>query len=396
MYDESNSRQPPFKKLIFKRLLKLATGGMFVYNGQLYQQIDGVTMGSPLGPTLANFFLAHIEQEIMKDDNLVKPNSYLRYVDDIFAVFSNGVDYVPFFNKLNSQHKNLKFTVEVGGNHLAFLDTQILIENSDFETWIYRKTTNTNVILNFSAICPIQWKKGLVKCFLYRAWTICSNYKRLHEEIERLKSIFIDNGYPVNFFENIVKQFLESKVLPKKTNLVLIDDKNDEKRFVLKIPYVGKPSLEFKRRITNLVKEAFGIDLYCVFESFKVKNYFSLKCKASPYLAANVVYKFSCRSDPNVFYIGETKRHLGIRASEHLDTESNAKTAVGKHISMCEGCRTELGKGDITHKDFEILKQGRSKFDIEICEAFMVKELNPTLNKQLFKSGCNFTCKIFV
>ena len=31
----------------------------------LYKQIDGVTMGSPLGPTLASFFLGQLEEKIL-------------------------------------------------------------------------------------------------------------------------------------------------------------------------------------------------------------------------------------------------------------------------------------------------------------------------------------------
>ena len=45
-------------KADFKQLLELATkNSFFMFNGNLYQQIDGVAMGSPLGPTLANSFL---------------------------------------------------------------------------------------------------------------------------------------------------------------------------------------------------------------------------------------------------------------------------------------------------------------------------------------------------
>ena len=268
----------------------------------------------------------------------MKPKIYLRYVDDIFVVFPKDVDHTPFFDELNNQHQNLRFTVEVGGNHLAFLDTQISINNSDFETWVYRKPTNTNVILNYSAICPIQWKIGLLKCLLNRAWVLCSNYHRLHEDIEKLKSKFKSNGYPVAFFNRIVKQFLDQKFLPKlsrtSSNSLIPDGFSDvtPKRYVLKVPFVGKPSLLFKRKITNLVKETYDdINFSCVFESFKVKNYFSLKCKSNPFLAANVVYKFSCRSDPNTFYISETKRQLGIRASEHLDLD-NSNSSIRNYI----------------------------------------------------------------
>ena len=44
-------------------LLKLATTeSSFIFDTKLYKQIDGVTMGSPLGPTLANAFLCHYEE----------------------------------------------------------------------------------------------------------------------------------------------------------------------------------------------------------------------------------------------------------------------------------------------------------------------------------------------
>ena len=37
-------------------MLKFATSGIFLYRDKLYRQVDGVAMGSPLGPSLANFF----------------------------------------------------------------------------------------------------------------------------------------------------------------------------------------------------------------------------------------------------------------------------------------------------------------------------------------------------
>ena len=48
-------------------------------------------MGSPLAPTLANFFLAHMECKLLKKNNvLIQPIFYRRYVDDIFAVFRDN------------------------------------------------------------------------------------------------------------------------------------------------------------------------------------------------------------------------------------------------------------------------------------------------------------------
>ena len=53
----------PITQNIFKKLLKLSTEGMFIHNGKLFSQIDGVAMGNPLGPTLANWFLGMIEKK---------------------------------------------------------------------------------------------------------------------------------------------------------------------------------------------------------------------------------------------------------------------------------------------------------------------------------------------
>ena len=54
IYDKnSNANHLPIKKKIFKKLLKLETKRIFLYKDKLYQQIDGVSMGSPLGLTIA-------------------------------------------------------------------------------------------------------------------------------------------------------------------------------------------------------------------------------------------------------------------------------------------------------------------------------------------------------
>ena len=46
-------------------LLQLATKDqLFQFEGNLYQQIEGVAMGSPLGPLTANAFLCSLEEKL--------------------------------------------------------------------------------------------------------------------------------------------------------------------------------------------------------------------------------------------------------------------------------------------------------------------------------------------
>ena len=78
------------KSDLFKLLETATSESSFIFDSLLYKQIDGVAMGSPLGPTLANPFLCHYEKKWL--DNCLfhfKPIVYRRYVDDIFVLFSS-------------------------------------------------------------------------------------------------------------------------------------------------------------------------------------------------------------------------------------------------------------------------------------------------------------------
>ena len=51
----------------FKELLSPATkASHFIFDGTLYKQIDDVALGSPLGLTLSNVFLAYHEKQLAR------------------------------------------------------------------------------------------------------------------------------------------------------------------------------------------------------------------------------------------------------------------------------------------------------------------------------------------
>ena len=89
-----------------------------MYKNSLFRQVDGVAMGSPLGPSIANFFLGHLEENKLFTNGNINPKLYVRYVDDIFAVFGKNESFQPFLNHINSQHPNIKFTVEESVNNV--------------------------------------------------------------------------------------------------------------------------------------------------------------------------------------------------------------------------------------------------------------------------------------
>ena len=74
----SLSDPPTLPRAVLQKLLEFATKkSHFLFDGQYYDQIDGVAMGSPSGPVLANIFMCHFEEskgsvsQLMDDLDLI-------------------------------------------------------------------------------------------------------------------------------------------------------------------------------------------------------------------------------------------------------------------------------------------------------------------------------------
>ena len=123
------------------KLLELCSKeSVFMFEGKMYQQKDGVAMGSPLGPLLANIFLCCSEVRWLDDCPIsFKPLYYRRYVDDTFVLFRKPEHASEFLTYLNSCHPNIRFTCDrENQGTLSFLD--VLVANRDcFTTSVYRK-----------------------------------------------------------------------------------------------------------------------------------------------------------------------------------------------------------------------------------------------------------------
>jgi hypothetical protein len=248
-------------------------------------------------------------------------------------------------------------------------------------TSIYRKPTNTGVLLNFSAICPPQWKNAIMNCFISRAHLVSSSWTIFHEEICKLSNIFCSNGYPKHLFDNCVNRFLSKKF--EKCDIVETQDKDEDRNpVIICIPYVGQSSLNFKNQLTKIFSRL-NVKFRVVFKSFKVRNYFSLKDRTPKFLKSKVIYQFKASCDESVSYIGKTKRHFDLRRKEHLKGNS----PIHSHINDCHVCQNS--------PNFEILDSGRNDFNLKIKEALYIKYRKPSLNTQIFQNGSQYSLNIF-
>ena len=312
----------------------------------------------------------------------------------IFFVFKKNTDHTSFLEVLNSLHPNLEFTVDVGTNKLPFLDVQVELTENGFNSWVYRKPTHTNVMLNFLSNAPIQWKCGLIICLLKRAYSICSSIYYFEKEIELLRKMFSWNGYPVTFFDGMLGRFMatieNNASAGVQSSTSEVSGEPDTRYVVFKMPYLGGPSRVFAKKLATMVEDCLGVRVRVVYTSLKVQSFFRLKSATPHRLLSRVVYKFDCVSDPEVSYVGQTHRHIEDRMGEHLKDDGDS-SGVGAHLQSCSSCAT----ANLGLDNFHVIRKCRSDFDTKIVEAFCIQRLQPTLNKQLYRMGACYRLKVF-
>ena len=182
----------------------------FLFKGKFYDQIDGVAMGSPLAPVLANLFMCHYEKEWLNSYDVVSPSYYTRYVDDIFSVFNSHDEAKRFFSYLNSRHPNVKFTMETEVHKvIPFLDVLIDNRNNILSTTTYHKLTYSGLLLNFDSFTSRFYKISLIKCLIDRAYKINKTWASFHNDVTKIKETLKRNSFPPFLIDKITKSFLD-------------------------------------------------------------------------------------------------------------------------------------------------------------------------------------------
>ena len=196
-----------------KLILFASKENHFMFDNKFFDQIDGVSMGSPLGPILANIFMCHMESQALNKYLGTRPLTYRRYVDDCFLNFETTAQCNVFFDYMNRQHPNIRFTKEVEQDQfLPFLDIKIKrCEDGTLATTVFRKPTFSGLYLQWLSYVPKQYKISLIRCLLHRAWMICSSSALFDVEVSFIRDILRANGYPLNFLNSHIHKFKKIK-----------------------------------------------------------------------------------------------------------------------------------------------------------------------------------------
>jgi len=312
----------------------------FRFLDEQYVQVDGVAMGSPLAPILADLFMVKMEQKLNRFSTN-RPKVWLRYVDDVFCVFEISMEKInEFLERINRWHPNLRFTVEFEKNkQLPFLDVLITREDDQHTTSLYRKPTHTDLYLLWESNQCRKYKLGLIKTLTVRVLRICSTPQLIAKETERLRATLQTNGYPPHIIRRgireghvIAKKLQQQQQSPQQTTTV------PKKTVFFTLGYYGHETVILASKIRKVCQRLLPhVDLHL---AFKKQN--TLKQTFLPLQKGmdeskkdkNVVYKIPCR-DCDLAYIGETSRNRSTRMKEHKAAiKSNKATSdLAKHMN---------------------------------------------------------------
>ena len=120
---------------------------------------DNQILGTAMGTKMAPFFLGFFEANALKNAPL-QPHTCLRYIDDIFMIWTEGLDNLKIFiDYLNNIHSTIKFTSSHSSTNIPFLDVNVSLTNDgNISTDLYTKPTDKHQHLLYSSCRPLQAK----------------------------------------------------------------------------------------------------------------------------------------------------------------------------------------------------------------------------------------------
>ena len=177
--------KPPVGEDTFKQLLEICSCNVLMLTNEgYYRQKDGLAMGRPPAPLLANGWASKFDKKIQGDAKM-----YFRYMDDILRDIKRH-DIEDKVLEINELHPSLKFTHECETNSsIAFLDMMICRSEGEVTSTWHTKPTDTGLTINYHALAPQKYKRSAICGLVHRIHRTCSTWKNFHESLIKAKMI---------------------------------------------------------------------------------------------------------------------------------------------------------------------------------------------------------------
>ncbi|XP_044165755.1 uncharacterized protein LOC122949770 [Acropora millepora] len=146
----------------------------FEFAGKHYLQKRGTAIGTRMAPSYANLFMHDLESKLLAWVP-VKPFIWLRYIDDIFMVWTEGEEkLLEFLKNINNFHDTIKFTFDWSRDLIHYLDVQVINNGGVIETDLYTKPTDKHQYLYHTSCHPKGCKRSIPYSQALRLKRICS------------------------------------------------------------------------------------------------------------------------------------------------------------------------------------------------------------------------------
>lgn len=316
------SKNTNLPEMLFYEILEfcMKEANYFVHQGKYYQQIDGSPMGSPISPSIADYFLNKLLDYVCSKLNF-QPKLLVKYVDDLLMICPKNL-VIEIQKLFNSFHDNIQFTIEEEKDkQIPYLDL-LIIRNTDksLSTNFYTKAVSSGRILNHLSNHPNYIKTNTSYNFISRVLTLSS--PQFHKKNKTyIFETLLKNSYPKSQISKLIKKFYA--VQHQRNNLVAINSTNlnsntqTQTKIFKKITYIPK--------LTNKIESILKTDelRFASRPHLKLNNniFINMKDKIETVDSSNVVYKISCDGDGqnscNKSYVGQTKNYLRTRITQH-------------------------------------------------------------------------------
>ena len=186
------------------------------------------------------------------------------------------------------------------------------------------------------------------------------------------------NSYPSHIFYNVLRKFLNSKLLAQKPCVA----KAEKLVMYFKLPFLNNPSCHFLEKQFHRIFNKFypHIDFKIVFtNTFTIHGLLNHKEKLPRDLCSSLVYLFQCDAC-SATYVGQTKKSLRTRAYEHLGRSSRTgnllarppHSAIRQHLEVCGSGRSV--------DNFKTLNSFSNPILLKIAESLEIHTRKPELN----------------
>lgn len=313
-------------------------------------------MGKKFAPSYANIFMANWEEKALANCPK-KPLHYLRYLDDIWGIWTHSEEeFQEFMAILNNQDPSIKLKHIINHETIDFLDTTVYKGpsfrlNGTLDIKVFFKETDTHALLFKTSFHPKHIFRGLIKSQLLRFYRICTQQKDFWTAVKILFTVLRKRGYCRTFLRQCLKTFKEQKpkqikhMIPfisyfSKTNTILnrqikinfnsyLSKLEIFKNHQLISAYRRHKNLKdilVRAQITSLQESQPKLEEFCslkYIENKITKTIFKIDQKFTPH-TKNCIYLIFC-TKCNKQYIGETKNTIMTRLWQHRYNIRNKK-----------------------------------------------------------------------